>query len=169
MPRGVRAVHGIEAPYAVHGTGSSSGGDYAIMVETDWLPIECWCRTYVVAVPQYELRHMALTRSCGKTGCRGPHEPFGPPRLGYILPTQIPTELGTWLSKHGVRKAPYPRHVTIRKREPRKQPAALAARRDLVAAAWVLSPSPTQIALALGLKKMTVANDLMWLRRNRRL
>jgi hypothetical protein len=168
MPRGTRSVHGIEAPYAIHGTGAG-GGDYAVMVDSDWLPIQCWCRTYVVAVPQYELRYMNVTRSCGRQDCRGPHEPFGPPRSSYILPTNIPTELDKWLAKNGVRKPRYPRHVHVRHKPVRQVPTAVARRRDMVEAAWRLSPSPLVLARALDLPLHTVNNDLMWLRRQRRL
>lgn len=169
MPRGVRAVHGIEAPYAVHGTGTSSGGDYAIMPTESWLAVQCWCQAEFVAVPQYELRHMGITRSCGSLKCRGEHEPFGPPHLGYLLPTQVPGELTEWLAKHGVKKPRYPRRLQIRKRETPPTSARLATRRDMVAAAFVLTPSPIAIAKALDLPKHTVMNDIVWLRRMKRL
>ena len=168
MPRGTRAVHGVEAPLTIHGTGNP-GGDYAIMQESDWLAVECWCHACIVAVPYYEFRYMELTRSCGKFSCRGKHEPFGPPRLGYVLPPQVPHELAKWLTKHGVPKPRYPRHVTVRRRPPKPLPTHLAERRDRIEAAYRLSPKPLLIARALNLALHTVNNDIQWLRRHKRL
>jgi hypothetical protein len=73
MPRGTRAVPqcSAEMHQAVHHRPVAEGTH--ISVYEDPLAVSCWCEADVVLVPQFDVRWLSVTRSCGRPWCRGPH------------------------------------------------------------------------------------------------
>lgn len=185
MPRGSRSRHGSNVEGGVHPHSGASDGT-VIVAEFAWLPATCWCDSYVIGVPQREIRDLK-TRSCGQLACVGP-DGQSEPGLVVTKSGNIVDRVATFTRAkytgaaagpgpgglinqhdHSARSRAYVAPDTLRRlHNDTETGERLYERRNIVLYMWAdEQKSPREIARYLGVPYQTAVNDIHWLRKKR--